>query len=75
VASYPKSQYRDDALFELGNTYVAENKTDIAIKTYDQLINEFKIGSYASKAILRQGLIYYNGEKDNTQGGALWIRI
>ena len=65
VASYPKSQYRDDALFELGNTYVAENKTDIAIKTYDQLINEFKIGSYASKAILRQGLIYYNGEKDD----------
>lgn len=65
VASYPKSQYRDDALFELGNTYVAENKTDIAIKTYDQLINEFKNGSYASKAILRQGLIYYNSEKDD----------
>ena len=65
IATYSKSQYRDDALFELGNTYVAEKKSDLAIKTYDQLISEFKKGSYASKAILRQGLIYYNSEKDD----------
>ena len=64
VATYTKSQYRDDALFELGNTYVTEKKNDLAIKTYDQLINESKKGSYASKAILRQGLIYYNAEND-----------
>jgi TolA-binding protein len=49
----------------LGNTYVTEKKSDLAIKTYDQLISEFKNGSYASKAILRQGLIYYNAEKDD----------
>lgn len=65
VSSYPKSQYRDDALFELGNTYVTEKKNDQAIKTYDQLISEFKKGSYASKAMLRQGLVYYNAENDN----------
>jgi TolA-binding protein len=65
IATYSKSQYRDDALFELGNTYVTEKKSDLAIKTYDQLISEFKNGSYASKAILRQGLIYYNAEKDD----------
>ena len=64
ISIYPKSQYRDDALFELGNTYVTEKKNDLAIKTYDQLISEFKKGSYASKAILRQGLIYYNAEND-----------
>ena len=64
VATYTKSQYRDDALFELGNTYVTEKKNDLAIKTYDQLISESKKGSYASKAILRQGLIYYNAEND-----------
>jgi TolA-binding protein len=51
---YPKSEYRDDALFELGNTYVAENKQDLAIKTYDKLNAEFKNGSFTSKAILRQ---------------------
>jgi TolA-binding protein len=61
---YPKSEYRDDALFELGNTYVAENKTDLAVKTYDRLNTEFKRGSFTSRAILRQGLVYYNSDKD-----------
>ena len=66
LQNFKASQYRDDALFELGNTYVTENKTDLAIQTYDQLLNEFKKnGSYAAKAILRQGLIYYNGQKDD----------
>lgn len=64
VTAFPKSQYRDDALYELGNTYVSEKKNDAAIRTYDQLINENKNGSYASKAMLRQGLIYYNSEND-----------
>ncbi|GEP52309.1 hypothetical protein FNO01nite_29810 [Flavobacterium noncentrifugens] len=64
IVAFPKSQYRDDALFELGNVYVTEKKNDQAIKTYDQLISEYKNGSYASKAILRQGLIYYNAEND-----------
>jgi TolA-binding protein len=62
---YPKSEYQDDALFELGNTYVAENKTDLAIKTYDKLNSAYKSSSYTSKSILRQGLIYYNSDKDD----------
>ena len=61
---YPKSEYRDDALFELGNTYVADSKQDLAIKTYYKLNAEFKNGSFTSKAILRQGLVYYNADKD-----------
>ncbi|MGH2664371.1 tetratricopeptide repeat protein [Flavobacterium sp.] len=65
LKTYPNSQYRDDALFELANTYTAENETASAIKTYDQLISEFRTGSYTSKSILRQGLIYYNGDKDD----------
>jgi TolA-binding protein len=48
----------------LGNTYVSEKKNDSAIKTYDQLISENRNGSYASKAMLRQGLIYYNADND-----------
>jgi len=61
---YPKSEYRDDALFELGNTYVTENKDEKAIATYNQLIKEFENGSFVSKVILRQGLVYYNADKD-----------
>jgi len=64
VKNFPKSQLRDDALYELGNTYVTEKKTELAVQTYDKLIAEYKGGSYASKAILRQGLVYYNAEKD-----------
>jgi len=65
IATYSKSQYRDDSLFELGNTYVAEKKFDLAINTFEQLLKEYNKGSYASKSILRQGLIYYNTEKDD----------
>lgn len=63
LKNFPKSQYRDDALFELGNTYTNENKTEQALKAYDQLISEFRNGSFAAKAILRQGLLYYNSDK------------
>ena len=63
IQAFPKSQYRDDALFELGNTYVAESQTDLAVQTYDKLITQYKGGSYTAKAILRQGLVYYNSDK------------
>jgi TolA-binding protein len=61
---YKKSEYRDDVLFELANTYVTDKKNEQAIKTYDQLISEYKNGSFTSKSILRQGLIYYNSDRD-----------
>jgi TolA-binding protein len=61
---FPKSAYRDDALFELANTYVAEKNTDKAVATYDQLLKDYPTGTYASKAVLRQGLVYYNAGKD-----------
>ena len=64
IKSFPNSQYRDDALFELGNTYTTTNQTVLAVKTYDQLITEYNKGSYTAKAILRQGLIFYNEDKD-----------
>ncbi|CAA9202092.1 Cell division coordinator CpoB [Flavobacterium bizetiae] len=61
---YKKSEYRDDALYELGNTYAAEKKNDQALKTYDHLISEYKNGAFTSKSILKQGLIYYNSDRD-----------
>jgi outer membrane protein assembly factor BamD (BamD/ComL family) len=55
---------RDDAMYELANTYVASGKQDLALKTFDRLISEFKNGSYTAKSILRQGLIYYNSDRN-----------
>jgi tetratricopeptide (TPR) repeat protein len=63
ISTFTKSKYRDDALFELANTYTAEGKTAEAITTFDKLIIEYKNGSYTGKSILRQGLIFYNSDK------------
>lgn len=60
---YNKSIYRDDALYELGNTYVAENNTQKGIQTYNRLLNEAPHSSFASKTLLKQGLIYYNDDQ------------
>ena len=62
---YPKSNYRDDAMYELANTYVASNKQDLALKTFDRLIAESKNGTYTAKSLLRQGLVYYNSDKND----------
>ncbi|RVT77591.1 tetratricopeptide repeat protein [Flavobacterium sufflavum] len=64
LQAYLKSSYRDDALFELANTYVATNKQDSALKTYDRLISEYKNSAFTSRAILRQGLVYYNSDRN-----------
>ncbi|AEW86140.1 hypothetical protein B0A78_10280 [Flavobacterium columnare NBRC 100251 = ATCC 23463] len=65
VKKFPSSQYRDDALYELANTYTTTGQSANAIKMYDQLVAEYKNGRYAAKAILRQGLIFYNEDKDD----------
>ena len=61
---FSKSNYRDDALFELANSYTSTNNSALAVKTFDQLVLESKNGIYAPKALLRQGLIFYNDDKD-----------
>ena len=65
LKQYKESTYLDDAIFALGNTYVAENKTQRGVEAYDRLINELPRSSYIPKALLKQGLIYYNGDKGN----------
>ncbi len=65
IAKFPKSQYHDDAMFELGNTYTNSNKNTEAVSIYDRLIKEYPTSSYVPKTILRQGLIYYNTNKDD----------
>ncbi len=60
IQTYPKSKLRDDALFELGNTYAIKNNEPEALDAYDQLIATYGMSSFTPKAILRQGLIHYN---------------
>lgn len=62
---YPRSPYRDDAMYELGNTYVAANKIDQGIQSYNRLIRDVPQSALVPKAMLRQGLIYYNNNEGN----------
>lgn len=64
LKDYTNSQYRDDALFELGNTYVIKNNTDKALKVYDELNYKYPKSSYVSKSMLKQGLIHYNADNN-----------
>ena len=60
ISTYKSSGLRDDAMYELANTYVKINETNLAIDLYDQLNYEYKNSVFISKSILRQGLVYYN---------------
>ena len=42
-----------------------QSQNDKGIATYDRLISGYKSSSYVAKAILKQGLIYYNSNKED----------
>jgi TolA-binding protein len=60
ISEYPKSGLRDDAMYELANSYVKNNETAKAMNMYDRLNTEYKRSIFTSKALLRQGLVHYN---------------
>lgn len=64
IIGYPKSGLRDDAMYELANSYVKANETDKAMAIYDRLNSEYSGSAFISKSLLRQGLIYYNGSEN-----------
>lgn len=58
---HQQSKYRDDALFEIGESLVALNKNNDAVKAYQSLLAEYKDSSpYSALSYLRLGLISYN---------------
>jgi len=65
IHNYPKSSLRDDAMYELANSYVKANKTKEAMAMYDRLNSEYKNSAFVSKSLLRQGLSYYNVNDNN----------
>ena len=60
IQNYDRSKYRDDVMYELGNTLINEGRVNEGIAAYDQLIQEFPNSSYTSKAMMRKGLQLYN---------------
>ncbi len=59
------SIYTDDALNELGKTYLVLNLNDDALAYYNQLITDYPNSTFMAEAHLKVGLIYYNKENDD----------
>ncbi|MBT8187989.1 MAG: tetratricopeptide repeat protein [Croceitalea sp.] len=66
LQQYPTSFLRDDALFELGNTYIKADNEALGLDTYDRLIVDFERSQFTPQAILRQGLVHYNAGRNET---------
>lgn len=63
VASYPNSEFVDDALYEIGRAYVMLNNQGNAITSYSKLLSMQPNSNSARKAALEIGMIYMNQEK------------
>jgi TolA-binding protein len=62
---YPRSPYRDDALFELGNTWLMVQEDEKALNTLRTVTQEYPGSSYEKQALLKIGLILYNRQLDD----------
>lgn len=63
VSNYPRSQYVDDALFEIASVHQSQNKLGEALKGFSYLLGESPNGVFAPKCHLKIGLIHY--QQDN----------
>jgi len=57
---YPNSTYYDDALYELGRTYMSIHDYENANKHYSKLVNDYPNSKYLMQSLLQLGLINYN---------------
>lgn len=55
---YPKSEYADNALFNVGECYLSEKRYQDAIETYQQVMDKYPRGDKAPQALLKQGTAF-----------------
>jgi TolA-binding protein len=70
LADFPESEYRDDALYELGRANERIGKNYDAVQQYQQIVTLHPNSDYYRKALLQLGLVNYNNgdfEKALTQ--------
>lgn len=60
INRFPSSNYVDDALFEIAETYLALGQTGEAQKNYARIEKEFPGSSYYVKALVQLGIAAYN---------------
>lgn len=61
---YPKSNLADDALFELGTTYLIFEQNQQAIGSFSKLVEKYPNSPFKKQALLKIGLTYYNMDQN-----------
>ena len=65
IADFPRSEYVDDAYYEIGRSYVMLNKDKEAIQIFTDLMNKFPESSLSRKAGNQIGLLLFNNNNLN----------
>lgn len=60
VKTSPKSDYADDALYEIARAELQQDNNTAAIKAYDRILSTYPRSNMVRKAALEKGMIYYN---------------
>lgn len=60
ISSYPRSQYRDDALFQIAQFDIEQGNYQQAVDGLTQLLREMPGSSYAPYAYMRRAASYFN---------------
>jgi tetratricopeptide (TPR) repeat protein len=60
IKSYPKSIYRDEALFQLGQFEIEQGNSQAAIDDLSQLIKESPSSKFIAPAYMRRAASYFN---------------
>lgn len=63
VQRYPKSDYADDALYEVARAELQRDNNQAAIDAYTRLLNTYPNSVLSRKAYLEKAMIYYNMHK------------
>lgn len=65
VSRYPKSDYADDALYEIARTYLIKEDERAALQAYEQLLASYPRSEQTRKSCLERAMLYTNlGETD-----------
>ncbi len=60
-ARFPKSEWNDDAMFEIGKSYIALNKNDEAIASFDEISKKYPVSNpVVRKSQLQIAMLQYN---------------
>ncbi|MCQ2310593.1 MAG: tetratricopeptide repeat protein [Paludibacteraceae bacterium] len=60
LKTYPKSDYADDALYEIARAHLQQEESMAAINAYSRLVTTYPTCEYARAASLERGMIYRN---------------